>query len=433
MSRNAITYKATALDMLRSDSRLIGGLGPADFGGIERVRARLRKLASAGPAARLGLRVTPSTQQWAYEPDAVCAEMESAPPITAAGIADALVELSSTASADVPLRGRLAGEYLLLDLSHGLSDALLPVELYAYLADPSDDPPLPTWATAPVVKSPLPRAFSSWAVRNPCKVGAVLYGRLRSVRRDSTSTTATTATTATTLEATTTVPGRIPWTRSPAVAMATSRAGAPTALRSWRDRNAPDLSVASMLCGSVANAIAAQGISVAQSLTFLFDCRRYLPKSDLVLGNFAVGIDFPGLDPASPHAVHGAVAHAIDNGRPLAGGALSALSYLRTRSVLPAIAVDSAPVNADARLTFSDLGRVRQLDGIAWTAEPEESQFYPLSEPALPDSIVITSMHFRDTFQVSASFHGNVFDVETVQSALDVALSDPIAMLSGQE
>lgn len=188
-----------------------------------------------------------------------------------------------------------------------------------------------------------------------------------------------------------------------------------------------------MLCGSVATAIAAQGISVAQSLTFLFDCRRYLPKSDLVLGNFAVGIDFPGLDPASPHAVHGAVAHAIDNGRPLAGGALSALSYLRTRSALPAIAVDSAPVNADARLTFSDLGRIRQLDGIAWTAEPEESQFYPLSEPALPDSIVITSMHFRDTFQVSASFHGNVFDVETVQSALDVALSDPIAMLSGQE
>ncbi|QCB49962.1 hypothetical protein E5720_07300 [Rhodococcus sp. PAMC28707] len=423
MSRNTITYKATALDMLRSDSRLIGGLGPADFGGIERVRARLRKLASAGPAARLGLRVTPSTQQWAYEPDAVCAEVESAPPITAAGIADALVELSSTVSTGVPLRGRLAGEYLLLDLSHGLSDALLPVELYAYLADPSENPPLPTWATAPVVKSPLPRAFTGWAVRNPCKVGAVLSGRLRASRSASTSTSAET----------TAVPRPIPWTRSPAVATATSRAGTPTALRAWRDRKAPDLSVASMLCGAVANAIAAQGISVAQSLTFLFDCRRYLPKSDLVLGNFAVGIDFHGLDPASPRAVHSAVAHAIVNGRPLAGGALSALSYLRTRSVLPATAVDTVPANADARLTFSDLGRIRQLDGIAWTAEPEKSRFYPLSEPALPDSVVITSMHVRDTFQVSASFHGNVFDVETVQSALDVALSDPIAMLSGQE
>ncbi|ORI14954.1 hypothetical protein BJD99_03825 [Rhodococcus sp. 1163] len=423
MSRNAITYKATAMDMLRSDSRLIGGLGPADFGGIERVRARLRKLASAGPAARLGLRVTPSTRQWAYEPDAVCAEVESAPPITAAGIAGALVELSSTASAEVPLRGRLAGEYLLLDLSHGLSDALLPVELYAYLADPSEDPPLPAWATAPVVKSPLPRAFSSWAVRNPRKVGAVLSGRLRASRSASTATTAEN----------TAVPRRIPWTRSPAMATATSRAGAPTALRCWRDRNAPDLSVASMLCGAVANAIAAQGISVAQSLTFLFDCRRYLPTSDLVLGNFAVGIDFHGLDPASPRAVHGAVAHAIENGRPLAAGTLSALSYLRTGAALPATAVDSAPVNADARLTFSDIGRIRQLDGIAWTADPENSQFYPLSEPALPDSVVITSMHVRDTFQVSASFHGNVFDVETVQSALDVALSDPIAMFSGQE
>ncbi len=427
MSRNVITYKATAMDMLRSDSRLIGGLGPADFGGIERVRARLRKLGSAGPAARLGLRVTPSTQQWTYEPDAICADVKSAPPITAAGIADALVELSSTASAEVPLRGRLAGEYLLLDLSHGLSDALLPVELYAYLADPSEDPPLPTWATAPVVKSPLPRAFSSWAVRNPCKVGAVLAGRLRASRP------ASTATGAETTAETTAVPRRIPWTRSPAVATATSRPGAPTALRNWRDRNAPEVSVASMLCGSVANAMAAQGISVAQSLTFLFDCRRYLPTSDLVLGNFAVGIDFHRLDPASPRAVHRAVAHAIENGRPLAAGALSALSYLRTRAALPATAVDSAPVNADSRLTFSDIGRIRQLDGIAWTAEPEKSQFYPLSEPALPDSIVITSMHVRDTFQVSASFHGNVFDVETVQSALDVALSDPIAMLSGQE
>ncbi len=421
-ARSTTTYKASAMDMLRSDSRIICALGPADFGGIERIRARLRTLAAAGPAARLGLRITPSSQKWAYEPDLVCSDVELSPPITATSVADALVELASTASTEVPLRARLAGEYLLLDLSHGLSDAALPVALYAYLADPDADPPLPSWATARVVHNPLLRAFTSWVVRNPRKVIDVLYGRLRPRRSGGAAGTAGQS-----------EPRLVPWTRSPAVATATSPAGAPAALREWRTRTFSDVSVPSMLCGAVARALIDQGISVAPTATFLFDCRRYLRTSGLVLGNFAVGIDFSDLDPTSPPAVHDAITRAIESGRPLAAGALSALLYLRTQSALPSSAADSVSADADARLTFSDVGRLRQVENIAWTEEPDRCQFYPLSEPAHPESIVITSMQVRDTFHVSASFHDNVFDVDAVQAALDIALSNPIAVLSSQE
>lgn len=187
----------------------------------------------------------------------------------------------------------------------------------------------------------------------------------------------------------------------------------------------------SLLCASIATALSTCGVSTSYSAGFLFDCRRYLRTDGVVLGNFAAGIEFDGIDPTSPTALHGSLTHAIDKGRPLAAGAISAMTYLRRRS--PAPVARTAPATADARLTFSDIGRVRQLENIAWADVPERSLFYSLSEPSIPDSMVITSKRIRDTFHVSASFHGNVFDRDAVQSALDIAMSDPVALLSPQE
>lgn len=420
-----VTYKASAMDMLRSEARIVCALGPADFGGLDRVKARLHRLASAGPAARLGLQVTPSAPVWRYEPESVCADVVAVAPIARADVQDRLVELSMSASSDVPIRGRLAGDFLLLDLSHAFGDAVLPVELFAFLADPTPEPELPAWATARTVRTPLPRALAGWMLHNPRKVVDVVYGKLRS-------------TPAATPEQLTPAlapmeHARIPWTRSPAVATATSHAGAPSELRAWRGAHMPDVSVTSILSAAVASALSVSGISTAYSANFLFDCRRYLRTDSVVLGNFAVGIEFVGVDPTSPAALHSSVTHAIDKGRPLAAGALSSLHYLRTRRALPSTDAQTAPASVDAQLTFSDVGRIRQLERIAWLDEPEKCIFYPLSEPSLPESIVITSLHVRDTFHVTASFHDNVFDREAVQSALDLATNDPVALLSPQE
>lgn len=417
---NPVKYTASAIDMLRSEARIICVLGPADFGGLARIKDRLGRLASAGPAARLGLRVDSSSRKWDYRPDLVCDDVTEIAPATAYDVSDRLADLSRSASTDIPVRARLAGEYLLLDLSHGLSDAVLPIELLAFLADPAESPELPTWATARTVRCPLPRALASWMVHNPMKVVDVLYGKFFRPPHVGGPTGGAPMD-----------EPRIPWTRSPAVVAATSSAGATKSLRAWRDANLPEVSVTSILSAAIASAFRARGIATSNSAAFLFDCRRYLRGTDgVVLGNFAVGIDFDGVDLTDANDVHRNVTHAIDKGRPLAAGALSALMYLRTRASLPVIATDSAPTSARANLTFSDVGRLRQLESIAWTDDPSRRSFYPLSEPSFPDTIVVTSMHLRDTFHASASFHDNFFDRDIVQSAMDLAMKDPVALLS---
>ncbi|MDJ0395271.1 hypothetical protein QMK17_18245 [Rhodococcus sp. G-MC3] len=422
MSPTTVTYKASAMDMSRSDTRIICGLGPANFGGIERVRARLFALASAGPSARVGLQVTPTSPKWKYRPDLVCDNVIEVDPITAVQVKELLVELSRTASAEVPLRARLAGDYLLLDLSHGFSDAVLPVELYAYLGNPDPNPPLPSWATARAVRNPLPRALADWMIHNPRNIVDVVHGRLRTVPPE--------------LVSPALAPmedSRVPWSPSPALAVASSSVGAPSALTAWRAENLPEVSITSMLSAAVAKALSTSGIPTAYSANFLFDCRRYLRAEGVVLGNFAVGIDFRGIDPTSPTALHSSLAHAIDKGRPLAVGGLSALHYLKTRSAVPSIRATTAPATADAEITFSDIGRVRQVENIAWTEQPDKCVFYPLSEPSIPQSIVVTSMRVRDVFHLTATFHDNFFDRDAVQSAIDLAMFDPIALLAPQE
>ncbi|MGA9871728.1 MAG: hypothetical protein WBQ44_11380 [Rhodococcus sp. (in: high G+C Gram-positive bacteria)] len=416
MTPSDVTYKASAMDMLRSESRIICALGPADFGGIERVRERLQRLASAGPAARVGLRVDSTSPKWAYAPKSVTAHVQTVATITKADLVQRLVQLAETVTLDVSLRAHLAGEYLLLDISHGFSDSVLPIELMAFLADPATHPELPAWATAKAVRNPLPRALATWMLHNPRKVADVLYGKFRPAPR------------------TRTVPEPpqipvVPWTRSPAVAVATSAVGAPSAMRNWRKANSPDVTVTSILCAAIATALSEQGIRISQSVDFLFDCRRYLRTDGVVLGNFAVGISFEAVDPTSATELNAVVGHAIDKGRPLAAGAIGAFHYFRTRSALPASATTTAPATAVAELVFSDVGRIPQLEAIAWTGAPDECAFHPLSEPSYSDTIVITSLQIRDTFHVSASFHDNVFDRLAVQSALELVMSDPIALL----
>ncbi|OZC49914.1 hypothetical protein CH289_17190 [Rhodococcus sp. RS1C4] len=415
-------YKASAMDMLRSEGRIVCALGPADFGGIDRVKERLHRLASSGRETRLGLRVDPNSRKWSYRPESVCDHVTTSAPIGRADVVEQLEQLSDSVSIDVPIRMVLAGEYLLLDLSHGFSDAVLPIELFAFLADPVAVPALPGWAEARTLRNPLPRALAGWMARNPGKVVDVLYGKFGQPPAE-----LVTPALAPMEQA------RVPWGRSPAVAAATSAAGAPAAIRAWRRDNLPEVSVTSILCAAIATALSTRGISTSYSAGFLFDCRRYLRTDGVALGNFAVGIDFEGVDPTNATALHESVAHAIDKGRPLAAGALSTMTYLRTRSALPAISTATAPATADARLTFSDVGRIPQFDGIAWTADPEQSVFVPLSEPSVPESIVVTSMHIRDVFHVTASFHDNFFDRDAVQSALNLAMSDPVALLSAQE
>ena len=420
------TYRASSLDMLRSDSRIVTVVGPADFGDLARVQSRVLALASTGPAARLGLRALPSSPNWAFEPERVLEHITEGAALDQQQLAKELTEFSHSSMAEVPVRIHLAGGYLFLDLNHGLGDALLPVDLFAYLANAAADAPLPAWAGSAVDGHPLRKALLRWALRNPGKVKDTIVDRVRPRSN------AETALSAVEPEAASATESR-PWAPSASVVVAATPAGTSDAIRRWRDSHLPGASVSSVMCAAVATAFAQSSLLLDRSAAFLFDCRRYLPPSTTVVGNFASGIGFPDLDPTSPRAVHDALSGAIDRGRPIASATMSTIKYKRHQKAVSGTFADRAPVQPTVKLMFSDVGRVRQLEPASWTAEPADRAFYVIAAPVHPESVMITMETIGSVVYVSASFHDNVFDSRTLDAALSRAAADPIALLAPQE
>ncbi|MCZ4517895.1 hypothetical protein O4220_05145 [Rhodococcus ruber] len=419
---------ASSLDMLRSETRVIVALGPADFGGIGRVKQRLRTLASLGPAARLGLRATPRSRRWAYRPDLIDEDVTEIPAFPLSELNRVLTDLSRTWSAENPFRARLAGDYLLLDISHGLCDAVLPLEILGYLADPRPDVPLPQWASQTVTSHPLLPTLASWVVSHPRKVLDMVYGRIRPRKAGAFVAPTPHGNVGPAPEGNTT-----PWRRSPTVAVSSSTAGFVDRIRQWRNEVGESASVAAIVSTAVATSLTRSGIRLAKSVTFLFDCRRYLPTDAVVLGNFAAGLDFPSTDPTSRAQLQFALTSAIDKGRPIAAATLSSVKYRRSGNTPGTAVADSVSTDPSAELIFSDLGRVQNLERVSWSPGEADRVFYGLSEPARPESIVITTQQLGSVMYISASFHDNVFDAATVEAALDSFTSNPLDLLNAQE
>lgn len=419
-------YRASSLDMLRSDSRIVTVLGPADFGDLARVRSRVLALASTSPAARLGLRAQQSSPDWAFEPDRVVEHITEGAPVDHDQLAKELTEFSHSSVADIPVRIRLAGRYLVLDLNHGLGDALLPVDLFAYLADATPDAPFPAWSDGEVDGHPLRKALLRWIVRNPRKVFDTIYDRVRpGSNADSAESGWEDG------EGSPTPPR--PWAPSAAVAVAVTPVGTTDAIRRWRESHLPGASVSAVMCAAVATAFARTSFPLDRSAGFLFDCRRYLPPSTAVLGNFAAGIGFSDIDPTSARAVHDALSGAIDRGRPIASATISAIRYKREHRAVSGVFADRVPMQPVVKLMFSDVGRVRQLEPVSWTAEPADRAFFVIAAPAQPESVMITMETIGSVVFVSASFHDNVYDSQAVHAALDLVAADPLALLAPQE
>ncbi|MCJ0980090.1 hypothetical protein MTX35_20480 [Rhodococcus sp. ARC_M12] len=420
------TYRASSLDMLRSDSRIVTVLGPADFGDLARVQNRVLALASLGPATRLGLRADHSSAGWSYEPGRVLEHITEGPAVDRQQLTKELTEFSHASRPEIPLRIRLAGRYLFLDLNHGLGDALLPVDLFAYLADATPDAPFPAWASSAVDGHPLRKALLRWIVRNPRKVVDTIYGRVRpgTVPEAADRFGISDAASSTAFR---------PWAPSAAVATAVTRHGTTDAIRRWRETHLPGASVSAVMCAAVATAFARTSFPVDRSAAFLFDCRRYLPPSTVVLGNFAAGIGFSDIDPTSAREVHDALSGAIAKGRPIASATISTIKYKREQKAVSGVFDDRVPVQPKVRLMYSDVGRVRQLEQVSWCAEPADRAFFVIADPGRPESVMITMETIGSVVFVSASFHDNVFDSHMVHAALGLVAADPLALLAPQE
>ncbi|MFC0448293.1 hypothetical protein [Rhodococcus jostii] len=407
------THRASSRDMMRSGSRMITAIGPVRLPSIGEIRDTLTLLAHAGGQhTPIGLVPTTASNRWDHRPQNFLGNVQELGPCTREEVPHLLTGLARAGASAYPLNVAVAGDFLLLDISHGLGDGRLALSLIRAVAGGHSGTPLPEWARTRDSALPLARALSRTFASSPARVAQLLEAR------------PSTAHDAGPAEV-------VSWRSAPTAVVESAPSGTTAELRRWRDRELPGASVSSLLFAAVARAMRSRGVGIDDKVDILFDCRRYLPAGATVNGNFAAGVRFPLSDPGDAAEMSAAIAQATASGRPLASLALSTVNYRRRLRAgtahTPATHVAAAP---RARLVYSDMGEAALLADLDWTDEPGRSLVTALSEPADPASIVFTSVRRGPELDVSASLHDNVFNPELVRTALADALCDPLSLLS---
>ncbi|QBJ97635.1 hypothetical protein ERC79_18090 [Rhodococcus sp. ABRD24] len=392
-------------DAMWSGSRILGVVGPVRLPSNDEIASRAAALIDAGR------RCTPlGVMAGLHATDPV--PVRALPQCGAGDLPLVLRQLAREPRDGPPLGLATAGNYLFVDLCHGLGDSRLMVLLTRALLDgPAAE--LPSWVRDREVSAPLARAVSTFYGSDPRRLRALLgVDRGRTDIDDHAPTRS--------------------WTRSPSVLVASASVGLADELRRWRDRWMSGTSLAAILCAAVSREVRAR-IPATDSTSVIFDCRRYLPESATVHGNFTAGVDLTLPDPGDPIEFGRGIGEALAAGRPLASLAHSVHRFRRAVRAGgrpgPATTVSCSP---RARLVFSDVGQVIPLCSLDWVDGPGQRFAGVLSEPAEPESIVFTMLRRGPELDVTASLHDNVFDVDIVQDALDSALLDPLSLFPGR-
>jgi hypothetical protein len=402
------TLKIGALDMMRTDSRIISALGPVQVGRPDDITEAVRALAvCGGPGTRFGLMPTTESRFWRYDPDAFLDEVVRLPSCTAEGLPALLTERARTSSRSAAISIAVAGDYLIVDLCHGLGDARLVNMLNQVLGEKLTPDRFPDWARGYPTRNPLGTAMARFYTAQPRRVAALLRSRAGAA------------------EAQKSGGELVPWRRAPVVVAARSENGTVNRLRRWRDRTSADLSIVSIVCASIAGEIRSRGIELHHGVNMIYDCRRYLPTHSRVYGNFVSGVDLAVADPGDPVQLNGAITAAAACGRPLAALLLSAQRFHHQyRQGRAHVAAQSVPRNPRATLAFSDIGQAFAGSGM-WTGDESERFYNAINEPKGPEAILFTITHRGPDMDVTASFHANVFPPDVIQSALNSVVTEP--------
>ncbi len=409
-----IGYRVGALDLMRTDARMICVVGPVHLGSPGKIADTVRALAVAGgPSNRMGLIPSRETSRWQFDPDQFFTGVARLPDCDYGDLASLLTGYARTARSSDPLSIGVAGEFLIVDLCHGLGDGRMITMLNQALVEGVTPDAVPAWFSSREYRQPLRRAAARWFSRDPRRSVQLV----RSVAgRD-----------AATVAAPAAAPVDRPWQPMPTTVFA--RAGTPTLdrIRAWRKANAGDVSVSALLIAAVVSAIGKAGIDVDPKVNVIFDCRRYLPVQAQVSGNFVTGVDLSLVDPTDPTEINAEIVRAGATGRPLAAMSLASRSFRRAWTAGTAYdVVGQVSTRPRAKLVLSNLGQVLSGPAIPWSAPPGRRIYNNISVSKDPEAIVVTVFRMGNQMDVSASFHENVFDRAAVHDALKDAVADPV-------
>ena len=402
---------------MHCSSRSTIAIGPISGLDPQLVIDRYTQLAEVGPAARIGFSATPDNR-WTYSSD----------------VADRVVVLPPTDNPQALLtsfrepgieraRVGVAGQYLLIDYNHGIGDiALLSRFLEVVLGgvDPQQPelwrrtllPPLITAAARTYANPSRLLQMAAWYRRNrtptstPVSTSAPGQGATHAVRPPAVDV-------------------------IPANAIARIPAAGLDALRAWRDEHLSGVSVVALIVLALRAAFEKSGIEPADRVSLPFDARLYLPKNKHTLANFAAGLDFDYGPGVTPQSLQSAITEAFAIGRPVANLAVSSLKVRAGRRTSQSRPLVEAAVNSEHRMSllYSSLNTVPRTATIPWDSTAP-AHFLVASDPAGPQSITVTSAMADGDLTITATFYDTVFPQQSVATALTLAATDTIALLS---
>ncbi len=415
-------YRATAMDRVFADSRIIAVTGPSRLD-PDGTRRTLSAAENASATPRLALEPDPDEPTWAYRNDlkndvAIMDHLETD------DLGHLLTAIRQRPGHRNSLHVLICGDYLAVDLSHGIGDGQMGVQMLGtFSSDPDGSrahglavalPPNATWQALRRHYGAHPAALRQfWALRTTHK------------RRPETS------------EST----RRIEDWESAKVS--TSRHMSPqnvAALRTWAKTHFPGATAASVSVALWSAALRAENVDVDDRIMVLFNSRRYLdPEHHGAHGNFAVGIPLRFPADTSPAAIADTMRQVIDSGWPIAILGMSelkdAISSRRGRTATNSITTNSSTtpsiteVPHRLRLAVSDLGKLPMLDHLDWCDDGRPPQFAASLDPDGPDGITMLISEVAGGRTYTASYCSKFVDEDTVESALRRLCDDPLPLL----
>ncbi len=405
-------YRSSAMDRAVAPTRIVCAVGPVADLDETRVRANLQAAERASQTPRLALDPRPDALHWRYRTGIAEASVWRRDDLSTDDLGRLVATIRNRREPRGPLEVLICGDYLVVDLSHGVGDGQMGLMLMAVLAGEISPEAAATLAVGLPENaarravwqhySAHPRALvDAWRLRAAHKAPPPGPAGLRHIDH---------------------------WRRHKNSVSAFMEPAAVARLRDWAKTNAAGSTTASVTVALWLAALHSVGVRLDPRVMVLMNCRRYLgPDYLMAHGNFAVGL--PLLMPARATAprIAATVRDVIDSGWPLAVLQVAELKAALRRGV-PVGGATGADVPDRIRLSVSDLGRLSMFDNVRWSSNrpPQVAAFL---EPDGADAVTMLVSELAGGRTFTVSFCDQMIAPSIIDEALAEMCNAPVKTL----
>ncbi|CAJ1583342.1 hypothetical protein [[Mycobacterium] wendilense] len=394
-------------------------VGPLELPSRAELLDRYTALAEHGNPARLSLQPALESRRWRQIPVQAARVIHAADaPPPGSPLTALLPQVRALRDRDIDggLRILCAGDQLAIDFCHGLGEVAfvhLILDVLLGAVDPADPDLLAAYRSR---RSPVLRAALRTFGTSPHRVASVVKEY-----RDR----ATLQATAHRVDQADAAPVR-PFRPAPTTRVVGLPAAAVAEIRRQRDVHLPGVSLVALCTYALWEAFADTGPGVDDTVKIPFDVRRYLGAAPSTLGPFTAGLDYT-LGAGGLARLQAEMDRSARSGRPVANLLMGTLKARLHRQD----AEDLHPARPRMRLLHSNVGWPPNSGRWPLT-DPASAYMLVASDPAGPEGITVTSAAMSGNLWLTAEFHGNVFDPERIDAALNTVGDRMYTMASGR-